>query len=285
VIVPFAGPRSELEQLVGDLGHLRLDDGDEVIVADNRVGAEAERIGTERVRVCPAEGVRAPGFARNRGAEVATGEWLLFIDADTEPEAGLLDEYFDPPPPRETAVLAGGIVDVGDSGSLAARHSAGRGQMDQRVTFERAGSPYAQTANCAVRRSAFVAVGGFDERIRSGEDADLCFRLARAGWRLEQRYHARVTHQSRDSLGALLRQLARHGSGAAWLNRRYPGEFPPPRPRELAGLLAGRGAAALRALTRGDLRRAGSALMDLLSATAFDLGRLRSNRAPSAPER
>ena len=49
--------------------------------------------------------------------------------------------------------------------------------MSQRNTLTGV-RPYAQTAHCAVRRSAFEAVGGFREDIRSGGDADLCFRLA-----------------------------------------------------------------------------------------------------------
>src|SRR3712207_7575346 len=46
---------------------------------------------------------------------------------------------------------------------------------------------YAQTANAAVRRTAFDAVGGFEERIRSAGDADLCWRVVAAGWELEAR--------------------------------------------------------------------------------------------------
>ena len=38
-----------------------------------------------------------------------------------------------------------------------------------------------------------------------------------------------VTHHNRVTLRALARQRARHGSGAAWLDRHYPGRFPPAR--------------------------------------------------------
>ena len=69
--------------------------------------------------------------------------------------------------------------------------------MSQRVTLDRAGTPYAQTANCAVRRVAFEAVGGFDEQARCGEDADLCFRLAALGWGLGERPEALVVHRTR----------------------------------------------------------------------------------------
>ena len=175
-------------------------------------------------------------------------------------------------------MLAGGILDRPGGSGLAARVSAERGHMSHRVTLERTGRPYAQTANCAVRRRAFDAVGGFDETARAGEDADLCFRLADAGWELEPRPGAMVDHITRDALPALLSQLVDHGRGAAWLKRRYPGEFPSPRPRELAGRLAHGARAALAAARRGDRRGASVALLEVASGAAFDLGRLLPNR-------
>jgi len=276
VIVPFAGSAEQLERLIGDLEHVHRGKGDELIVADNRAVAREQE---GAVRVYPARGVRAAGFARNRAAAIATGEWLLFIDADTKPSPTLLEDYLSPLPGPSTAVLAGDVLDIAVIPSAVARHSISRRHMSQLNTLDRIGSPYAQTANCAVLRSAFVQVGGFAEDVRSGEDADLCFRLARAGWRLERRPGAQVAHLSREALRPLLRQLLRHGSGAGWLNRRYPGEFPPPRTRELAGRVARSGRTALSALARGDRHAAVSAGLDLVTQSAFDLGRLLPNRA------
>jgi mycofactocin glycosyltransferase len=280
VIVPFAGTPDALERLLAGLAGLELRDGDELIVADNRPGAPVPNPGapTARVRLVAAAGVRAPGFARNRGARAAAGDWLLFLDADTVPAPDLLDRYFVPAPDARTGVLAGAIVDRAAGDSLVARVSAERGQMSQRVTLERVGRAYAQTANCVVRRQAFEAIGGFDETARAGEDADLCFRLADAGWMLEQRAGAAVEHATRASLPALLAQLVTHGRGAAWLQRRYPGEFPGPRLTQLAGRVARTARAGLAGARRRDRRGVLIALLELASDTAFDLGRLLSNR-------
>lgn len=280
--MPFVGSQVDLERLRADLRRLTLRAPDELIVADNRgLGARGAwaHDGTAPVRICRADAIRSPGFARNTAARIATGKWLLFIDADTRPAPGLLDAYFDPPPRPQTAVLAGSIADLAPGRSWVARHAAGRAQMSQRTTLDRRGTPYAQTANCAVLRSAFESVGGFAQDIKAGEDADLCFRLARSGWTIEERAHARVEHLSRDTLGSLLTQLARHGSGAAWLERRYPGEFPAPAPRELAARVLHRARAGAGALTRGDQDAALGALLGLLGETAFDFGRLLSNSA------
>jgi GT2 family glycosyltransferase len=280
VVVPFAGSDGALAALTARLESLERRPGDELIVADNRgTGGTPSRAGD--VVIHPAGGVRSPGFARNRGASLATGEWLLFIDADTEPQPGLIDTYFATAPQASTAILAGGIVDtLPEAGTgLAARHVVARAQMSQAVTVARPTFAYAQTANCAIRRRAFAEVGGFEEGVRAGEDADLCFRLLERGWQLEERPAAVVEHRARATLGALLRQLARHGSGAAWCERRHPGSFPPPTAWALARRVAAGAARAAAATAAGEREQAAFAGIEIAEAAAFTLGRLLPNRA------
>jgi len=276
VIVPFAGSQEELRAAVSRLGALRRGDWDELIVADNRAAPrEPEALGP--VRWVRAGGVAAPGAARNAGARAASGEWLVFVDADAEPDAGLLDAFLDPPPGARVGVLAGGIEDVAARDSLAARYVSARAMMDQRTTLVHPHGPYAQTANCAVRREAFEAVRGFDESARWGEDADLCWRLRAAGWELEERPGARVAHRNRETLRTLLAQQAGHGAGARWLDRAHPGSSPAPGARQLAGQARWCLRRALAARRRGDREAARFALVDLAARLAFEAGRLRSN--------
>lgn len=275
VVVPFAGSDEELTGLLELLQRLRLEPGDQVIVADNRPGASPRR--TPGIGLIDASGVRSPGFARNRGAQAATGEWLVFVDADTVPPPSLIDDHLGTEPGVTTGVLAGWIVDVADPPTLTARHGVARARMSQLITLEGGSRPYAQTANCAVRRVAFEQVGGFDESARAGEDADLCFRLQDRGWRLKERRSAVVEHRSRATVAQLCRQLARHGSGAAWLHRRYPGAFAPVAPGELARRIARNGREALLAAIGRDRDRAAFALLDLCGACAFEIGRCLSN--------
>jgi glycosyltransferase involved in cell wall biosynthesis len=260
VVVPFAGSALQLGELQGALDRLRLGKDDELIVADNRP-----------------DPVHTPGYARNKGAEAARGEWLVFIDADTIPDSDLVDRYFDPAPGPRTGVLAGAIRDVAFRPTVVARESARRRRMSQHATLDRPGTPYAQTANCAIRRAAFERAGGFDPGARAGEDADLCFRLLRAGWTLEERPGAAVDHRSRESLAAWLAQMLRHGSGAAWIDRRWPGELPSPRPRRVARRLAREARSGVEAAVRGEREEAVGAVLEIAGAVAFELGRLLPN--------
>lgn len=307
VIVPFLGEQTALDALLERLAALPLGGGDEVLVADNRHGAGASARGA--VRVIPVPWPRSSYSARNAAAREAGGEWLVFIDADCEPVWKLLDAYLDAPPAQEVGVLAGAVRDVAEEtsagrsvsrasggsaasegetvpeggarpSSLVARYVVARAKMDQASALGHPARPYAQTANCAVRRAAFESAGGFAEGVRSGGDADLCWRLQAAGWRLEERSGAIVGHRARATAPALLRQLARHGAGMAWLDREHAGAFPSPGVRELAGRLPWATRRATAALAAGQRDEAAFALLDVAGLFARDLGRLRSNRAP-----
>ena len=278
VIVPFLGEQAALDGLLERLTALALRRGDEILVADNRHGAGASARGA--VRVIPVPWPRSSYSARNAAAREARGEWLVFVDADCEPASELLGAYLDPPPAEGVGVLAGAVRDVAPlPPSVVARYVVARVKMDQASTLGHPSRPYAQTANCAVRRSAFESVGGFTDGVRSGGDADLCWRLGAAGWRLEERPGAIVEHRARTTVPAVLGQLARHGAGMAWLEREHAGAFPPADPRELVGRLPWATRRATRALRARQPDEAAFALLDLAGLYARDIGRLSSNLA------
>jgi GT2 family glycosyltransferase len=112
--------------------------------------------------------------------------------------------------------------------ALLARYAASRGYLSQAAHFRDAHRPYGITANLLVRRAAFEELGGFVEGVRSGGDADFCWRLQDAGWTLAYREPAAVEHLHRERLGPLLRQMARYSAAIAWMDRRLPGSSPRP---------------------------------------------------------
>jgi len=221
VVVPYAGDDAGLDATHATFAALTLGPADNLTIVDN---GPPRKKGHGALSCITATDVPSSYFARNAGAARGANPWLVFLDADTEPPTDLVDRYFAAPVGERVAVLAGGVVD-GPGEGAAARLAVQTAAMSQDNTM-RGEWAYAQTANAAVRRAAFAAVGGFAERVRSGGDADLCFRLRAAGWEIERREDAAVVHRPRASVRALLRQRTRHGSGAAWLNRRYPGSFP-----------------------------------------------------------
>lgn len=180
---------------------------DEIIVVDNgSTDDSAAKARTYGAGVLPANGHRGPAQARNRGAAAASGEVLVFVDADVvvRPDAlarieqTLLDQ------PDVDAVF-GSYDDDPPAPGLASRyknllhHYVHQHGHREALTF--------WTGCGAVRKTAFDAVGGFDERYTrpSIEDIDLGARLRRAGKRVWLQADVQATHLKRWTLRSLLR--------------------------------------------------------------------------------
>jgi len=158
------------------------------------------------------------GFAAavNRGVDCGDAPLVLLLNSDAAVETTTLDvlEHALEEDPRRAAV---GPKIIGDAGQLEL--STGRtmslrneawfklvgmmGDSQGWLLGRRLRRQYATdrntdslTAACLmVRREAFEAVSGFDERFfLYAEDVDLCRRLRRAGWRLRYVAQATVRH-------------------------------------------------------------------------------------------
>jgi mycofactocin glycosyltransferase len=283
VVVPFRGSEADLEAAVARLGGLALGPGDSVSVV---IDGSAPRAVIGAVSVLGSQVGRTPGRARNLGAAAGSADWIAFLDADVEPPSDLLDRYFVPEPSDAVGVLAGGVQDeaVPADAPAVARYFYIRGATSQDDTFRFDDWGFPKTANVAVRRSAFDAVGGFREDIRAADDADLSYRLRSAGWVLERRERASVVHHGRQTLRSFVSQKAVHGSGGAWLERRYPGSFPARRPLGLLWWALRTAAGGLVAAARArDRDRALWALLEPVEALAFEFGRLLPNERPLPP--
>ncbi len=275
VVVPVAADAAQLRGIVRRMLGLTLRSGDTLTIVDNR------GVGTTDPCVLVATDVRTSYHARNAGVRRGVAPWIVFLDADVHPPPDLLDRLLSGPvPSADVGIIAGGVQDkpVDPDGPAAARFAQLQTVMAQETTMDRGAWAFAKTAHAAVRREAYEAVGGFRPDVRSGGDADLCWRIRDAGWTLETRPQATVVHFSRTTVTQMLGQRLRHGSGAAWLQREHPGSLPP---RRWPGLLwwgTRRAVAGLRALVHGDRDAAILGLLDGPAVWAFELGRLVPNR-------
>lgn len=222
VVMPFAGDPAQAATAAAALAQLETSPGDELVLVDN-AGAAASASG---ITVVQARKESSPAHARNVGAKTARTEWILFLDADCRPQRELIDAYFAEPIADHVGAVAGEVVGVADSTSIAARYGASKDFLSQRQHLVHPYLPRAVAANLLVRRAAFEQVGGFYEGLRAAEDTDFTWRLQQAGWRLELRPQASVEHRYRTSLRELRRQWRGYAAGRAWLARRYDGFTP-----------------------------------------------------------
>lgn len=124
----------------------------------------------------PPRGVAA---ARNRGASVARGEFLAFLDADDTWEPTKVARQmalFARRPDLGLAYCGVRLVDArGEHLRVVAAPEPG--QVLRNILLQRGPGPaLAQTG--VIPRAVFAAIGGFDERLPRSEDSDLAWRIA-----------------------------------------------------------------------------------------------------------
>jgi glycosyltransferase involved in cell wall biosynthesis len=112
------------------------------------------------------------GAMRNRGAAAATGQVLAFLDADCVADAGWLT--------AAEAALSESPCVTGDSYDIPPNpHWIERAWFAQEHRGRRA-THLIPAGNMIVPRELFLRLGGFDEKLLTGEDAEFCQRAAQA---------------------------------------------------------------------------------------------------------
>jgi GT2 family glycosyltransferase len=160
----------------------------EVIVTDDSAVESAKALVRDRFSWArfTAGPRRGPASNRNHGASLATGDYLVFIDDDCEPEHDLLSGY-------ALAVREGVTV---YEGRITCR--AGFDSPRETAPVNLTGGTL-WSCNFAILRSAFARVKGFDERfpLPHMEDVDMRDRLFADGQRIEFVPGASVDHPPR----------------------------------------------------------------------------------------
>ena len=212
----------------------------ELIVADNgSTDTTAEVVsrwaGTvPALRVVDASDGRGPSYARNFGARQATGELLLFCDADDVVDPGWIAAMV--AAWRGGADLLGGRLDVetrNDPDVLMWRGPI----QDTGLPVAYGFMPYSISANFGCTAEAFRRFNGFDESIlsASGEDVDICWRAQMQGYTLAFVPNAVVAYLFRHDLGGALRQALGYGASIPGLYKAYRDDgFPRPPLRQQA---------------------------------------------------
>lgn len=155
-----------------------------------------------------------PGFARNRGVEVSGGEWVVFIDADVRVHADTLRRFAEAIAQDPAVAAMFGAYD--DAPPAPGFLSCYRNLLHRYVHLASAGETDTFWGGCgAVRRSAFLAAGGFDEARYPRpqiEDIELGYRLRDRGGRIVIRPEIQGAHLKRWTfLGGLRTDLLDRG--------------------------------------------------------------------------
>ena len=223
-------PAFNEERLIGEtLGHVqssaerftRRGWDSETIVCDNNSTDRTAEIAQAAGATVAFEPVNQIARARNTGAAAASGDWLVFVDADSHPSAELFEEVADQM--QSGHCLAGGCTVKLEGHYPMANLGIGLWNALSRAGRLMAGSfIFCETA-------AFWTVGGFSRVLFVAEEIDLSIKLKSLAWETGKEIvvlhrhplltSARKMHlyTLREHLGFLARTLM---AGGKTLNRR-----------------------------------------------------------------
>ncbi|HET6953163.1 MAG TPA: glycosyltransferase, partial [Acidimicrobiales bacterium] len=177
-VIPVRDAADGLRRTLATLGPV----GEVVVVDDGSHDAGAVTRAAGGARVLRNDRSVGPGAARQRGWRATGRPFVAFVDDGVEAPDGwlapLLAHLGDP---AVAAVAPRVASSPGRAGPALAAYEAVRSSLDLGPVAApvRPGSrvPYVPTAALLVRRTALASVGGFDPRMRVGEDVDLVWRL------------------------------------------------------------------------------------------------------------
>ena len=172
--------------------------------------------------------------ARNTGIDHATGEILVFLDADQRLTDGWLTALVDCLDGEADYVAPNIELDAGENPTLIGQYNKTTGfPIADFLEYHR----YAPTSCLAVQRSLIEDVGRFDDRLISGGDLEFGNRVDQAGYELAYCPASTVIHPTRNSFRELYKRNVRIGRGHCQLQSVYSGRYGrvgiPPRPSDI----------------------------------------------------
>jgi GT2 family glycosyltransferase len=186
-----------------------------VVVDDASTDRSADVAGRHADSVVRLSHPQGPALARNRGAERARGDILVFIDADVCVHVDALRRFSEIFTSQPDVAAAFGAYDTAPRApGLVSQY---RNLLHHRVHAESPGDAETFWAGCgAIRREVFAEAGGFDETMRQLEDIELGYRARALGHRIVLRPEIQGTHLKRWTLRSMI-TTDLSGRGITWM--------------------------------------------------------------------
>ncbi|MDO8334865.1 MAG: glycosyltransferase [Nitrosomonas sp.] len=145
----------------------------EVIVVDNNSTDKTAELATQAGAKVVFEPINQIGRARNSGATVATGEWLLFVDADSLLNPGMVADILN-------MIESGQYVGCGSVMHMPDLPWWGKAAIQLWTVFSVV-FHWASGALVVCRADAFREVGGFNQELFAADEIDLSQLLKKWG--------------------------------------------------------------------------------------------------------
>jgi glycosyltransferase AglI len=223
IIIPVYNNPKGIEDTLNSLKKQNLNkEKYEIIVAndggDKKTARICKKFDVRLVNITPNEGSYA---ARNKGLSIAKGEYIAFIDADIKATSNWLKKGFELL--KKYDYIGGQIkIDQTKTKTLA-DYFEYLSAFDNKKKLEK--YHYIPTANLFIKRKIISALGGFDERLRSGGDFEFGDRVHRSKkFKMHYDKNLIVVHPPR-GYRKLVKKFIRTTQGTLDLSRLYPERF------------------------------------------------------------
>ena len=225
VVVPIYNGEADLPELINCLlSQTYPKERVEYLLVDNNSSDRTLTILKTSAENCPItirplseNQIQSSYAARNTAIRAATGEIIVFTDADCRPQPQWLNALIKLFVNKEVIIVAGEILALPGT-TLLEQHADREETLSQKHTLAHA-RPYGQTANLAIRRIALEKAGLFRPYLTTGGDADICWRILGENiGRLEFAPDAIVQHRHRATLQELQNQWRRYGRSNRYLH-------------------------------------------------------------------
>jgi glycosyltransferase involved in cell wall biosynthesis len=205
VVIPAYNGGRNLDVCLNAVEHLALSPNEVIVVDDGSSDGSIERAAARGVRILRTPGRQGPAVARNIGAGAATGEILLFLDADVCVHGDAID--------RVVTALADPSVDAvigsyDDDPSCPDFLSQYKNLMHCFVHQTACSEASTFWSGCgAIRRKVFLELSGFDANYARPaiEDIELGYRMRQAGRRILLDRDLRARHLKKWTFWGLLK--------------------------------------------------------------------------------
>ena len=240
IVVPCLNEEKNIRRCLESLVRQNYSGGFEILVVDNGSRDRSQEITADFSTFQPEvrlilESREGTAAARNTGVRNARYDFLAFTDADCEVPVNWLSllakKYREAKPEDQNVIAVGGRNIAPEDASPFVKaieivldsylgsFSSVQGRQFPHPVFV---SSLSMT-NALYEKEKLVGVGGFDESLgREAEDAEINFRLIRAGYKFLFVPESFVWHRMRSSPRQWVKNMFRYGKGRARLLKRYP---------------------------------------------------------------
>jgi GT2 family glycosyltransferase len=203
IIIPTWNRKNELERCLKSIQKINYDNKEIIIIDNGSSDGTIEMLSNlllDTKVICNKNNLGA-SFAKNQGAIASSGDFLWFLDTDTEIlNVECLNKMIDILNSFPNVAMVGGEI-VEERGekrykvSKFSRFGMGTVELRNEDEYKLIECNFVTTANCLIRRDVFFEVGGFNPEYFYGqEDTDLSRKVIDKGYKAIVDHGTAVLH-------------------------------------------------------------------------------------------